>query len=176
MKHVLTISSSPRKGGNSDTLCDRFMKGAEESGHITEKIYIQEKKIGWCAACEACGESGVCAQKDDMAPILDKMVSADVLVLATPVYYYTMNAQMKTLIDRTLPQHTGISGKDIYFIVTAAAEKPAMERTVDGLRGFTDCLPGARVKGVIYGAGAWQSGDIQGSKALSEAYEMGKNV
>jgi len=173
---VLILSGSPRKGGNSDTLCDQFGKGAKESGHTVEKIWLRDKKIGFCVACYACKKNGHCKQNDDMAEILDKMIKADVIVLATPVYFYTMDAQMKVLIDRTLPRYTEIRNKKFYFIATAAAGKALMERTIDGLCGFTDCLPGAAVKGVIYGAGAWQLGDIQENKAMQEAYEMGKDI
>lgn len=106
------------------------------------------------------------------------MVNADVIVMATPVYFYTMNGQMKTLIDRTVPRYEEISGKDFYFIVAAADSSRAnMEKTLEGFRGFTeDCLPGAKEKGVIYGTGAWNVGDIKGMPAMKEAYEMGKNV
>ena len=102
-KKVLILSASPRKGGNSDLLCDQFAKGAEEAGHQVEKIRVQEKKIAPCLACYGCRNTGVCVQKDDMAAILDKLVEADVLVLATPVYFYSMDGQLKTLIDRTCP-------------------------------------------------------------------------
>lgn len=175
-KKILILSGSPRKGGNSDTLCDQLIKGAEEAGNSTEKIHVQRETIGACRACYACKGKGVCVQKDDMTKILDKMVRADVLVLATPVYFYSMNGQIKTLIDRTLPRYTEIKNKDLYFIVTAAEKRDAMERTVDGLRGFSDCLPGSKVKGIIYGAGAWQLGDIQENKAMTEAYELGKQI
>ena len=111
-----------------------------------------------------------------MSAILDKMVNADVIVLATPVYFYTMNGQLKTLIDRTLPRYAEIRDKDFYFIATAADEKSAMERTMDGLRAFTDCLPGAKIRGVIYGAGAWQKGDIKKNKAMQEALDTGRRL
>ena len=88
MKNVLIISASPRKGGNSDTLCDRFAQGAKESGNNVEKIFIAAKNIGYCSGCGVCNSTHKCVQKDDMAEILDKMVSADVIVLATPVYFY----------------------------------------------------------------------------------------
>jgi multimeric flavodoxin WrbA len=175
-KKVLVLSGSPRKGGNSDTLCDQFIKGIEQSGHIAAKIYLRDCKIGHCNACYACKKSGICVQKDDMTDILQQIIDADVIVLATPVYFYSMDGQMKTLIDRTLPRYTEIKDKEFYFIATAADGKSEMERTIDSLRGFTDCLPRAKVKGVIYGAGAWQLGDIHGSKAMSEAYETGKNA
>lgn len=177
-KKILILSGSPRKGGNSDILCDAFGKGAEEAGHSTEKIYVHEQKIGFCKACYACKKNGVCVQKDDMGAILEKMAGADAIVLATPVYYYAMNGQMKTLIDRTLPRYytDTISDKDFYFIATVAEKKSAMERTMDGLRGFTDCLPGAKIKGVIYGEGVYEKGEVKAGAAMQEAYQMGRNA
>ena len=173
-KHILILSGSPRKGGNSDLLCDEFAKGAQEAGHQVEKIRVQEQKIGPRLACYGCRGTGVCVQKDDMAAILEKIVAADVLVLATPVYFYSMDGQLKTLIDRTLPRYTEIRNKEVWFIATAAAGKGAMERTIDALRGFTDCLPGAQVKGVIYGSGVYQKGEVLETRALQEAYQAGK--
>ena len=177
-KNVLVISASPRKGGNSDTLCDEFIRGAQESGNHAEKIFLASKNIKYCIGCGVCNTTQKCVQKDDMAEILDKMVEADVIVLATPVYFYTMDAQMKTLIDRTVPRYTEIQNKDFYFIVAAAdTERKMMERTIEGFRGFTkDCLTGAREKGIIYGTGAWQAGEIKGTPAVKQAYEMGRNV
>ena len=116
MKHVLILSASPRKNGNSDTLCDRFAQGASESGHKVEKIFLASKDIGYCRGCGVCNSTHKCVQKDDMSEILDKMVTADVIVLATPVYFYTMDGQMKTFIDRTVPRYTEITNKDFYFI------------------------------------------------------------
>jgi len=177
-KKVLVLSASPRKGGNSDLLCDQFMLGVKEAGNQVEKIFLRDKRINYCIGCGACqGNGGKCVQKDDMAKILDKMIAADVIVMATPVYFYTMNGQMKTLIDRTCSRYTEISNKEMYFIVTAAdSRKQTMERTLEGFRGFTSCLTGVREKGVIYGTGAWNIGDIKGSKAMNQAYEMGKKV
>lgn len=175
-KKVLILSGSPRKGGNSDTLCDQFANGAAEAGHMAEKVYVHDLNIGYCTACYTCKDSRICVQEDDMAALLEKLVNAEVIVLATPVYFYTMNGQMKVMIDRTLPRYMEIKKKDFYFIATAAAGKRMMERTIDGLRGFTDCLPGAKVKGVVYGAGAWQLGDIQGNTAMDDAYKAGKNI
>jgi multimeric flavodoxin WrbA len=142
-----------------------------------EKVVLAEKKIGYCTGCYACQRTGKCAQKDDMAQILDSMAAADVIVLATPVYFYTMCAQMKTVIDRTVAKYTEITNKEFYFIATAAdGRKAALERTMEGFRGFTSCLPGAKEKGAIYGTGAWNMGDIEGSRAMKQAYEMGKAV
>jgi multimeric flavodoxin WrbA len=177
-KKVLVLSSSPRRGGNSDLLCDQFVNGSIEAGHPTEKIYLKDKKINYCTGCGTCIDRGKkCSQKDDMAEVLDKMVEADVIVMATPVYFYTMCAQMKTLIDRTCSRYTEISNKEFYFIVTAADNsKPAMERTLEEFRGFTYCLDEPKEKGVIYGTGAWSIGEIKKSDALKKAFEMGKTV
>lgn len=177
-KKVLVLSASPRKGGNSDLLCDQFVNGAKEAGNQAEKILIRDKKINYCIACDACqGNGGNCVHRDDMAEVVDKMIDADVIVMATPVYFYTMDAQMKTVIDRTVSRYTEIRNKEMYFIVTAAdSRKQAMERTIEGFRGFTSCLSGAKEKGIIYGLGAWKVGDIKGSSAIVQAYEMGKNV
>ena len=175
-KKILLLSASPRRGGNSELLCDQFILGAKEKGYPVEKIFLGDKKIGYCIACDYCKKNvGVCFQKDDMAVILEKMIAADVIVIATPVYFYTMDAQIKTLIDRTVARYTEINDKEFYFIVTAAEEeKSATDGTLEGLRCFTSCLEGAQEKGVVYGTGAWNIGDIKKSKAMAEAYEMGK--
>lgn len=178
MKNVLIISASPRKGGNSDVLCDRFAEGAKESGNNVEKIFLANKNIGFCRGCGVCNATHECVQKDDMKEILDKMVEADVIVLATPVYFYSMDGQMKTFIDRTVPRYTEISNKEFYFIMTSAdTNKKMLHRTMENFRGFTeDCLEGAKEAGVIYGVGAWKVGEIQSTPSYNEAYEMGKNV
>jgi len=177
-KQVLVLSASPRKGGNSDTLCDEFVRGALEAGNQAEKIFLRDRTINYCTGCGVCYSTHKCVQKDDMAEILGKMISADVIVMATPVYFYTMNAQMKTLIDRTVPGYLKISNKDFYFIVTAAdPDKSSLERTINGLRGYTeDCLDNAAEKGILYAAGVWQVGEIQGTPAMKQAFEMGRNV
>lgn len=106
------------------------------------------------------------------------MVEADVIVLATPVYFYTMCAQLKTLIDRSCPRYTAISNKEFYFILTAAdTNRSAMNRTLESLRGFTeDCLEGSREKGVLLGLGVMDRGMVKNTPAYREAYEMGKQV
>ena len=175
-KKVLIISASPRKGGNSDALCDQFLLGAKEARHNVEKVFLRDHKINYCLGCGVCNNTHVCVQKDDMKGLLDKMVDADVIVLATPVYFYTMDGQLKTFIDRCVSRYTEISNKEIYFIVAAAdANKDNLAPAIEGLRGFTrDCLEGSKEKGIIYGTGAWQVGEIKTLPAYKKAYEMGK--
>lgn len=177
-KKVLMLSSSPRQGGNSDVLCDEFMKGALEAGNEVEKIFLKDKRINYCTGCSVCSMYGKpCPQKDDAAEVVEKMIATDVIVMATPVYFYTMCAQMKTLIDRCCARYLEIKDKEFYFIVAAAeSEIRMMERTIDGFRGFLDCLEGPVEKGIIYGVGAWKVGEIKDKPAMQEAYRMGKDV
>lgn len=177
MKKVLILAASPRKNGNSDALCAAFAKGALEAGNEVETIRVADKKIGFCRACEACQKTGVCVQKDDMAEILDKMLASDVMVLATPSYFYSMDAQLKVVIDRSFPRWTEVKDKEMYYIITGADPRTETAETIlAGLRGYASDIVGSKEMGVIYGLGTHDKGDIDGKPALDEAYEMGKAV
>lgn len=177
-KKVLILSSSPRRNGNSDTLSNEFMRGATEAGNQVEKIFLKDKRINYCTGCSVCSMyQKPCPQNDDAAEIVEKMIQADVIVMATPVYFYSMSAQMKTMIDRCCARYLEIKDKDFYFIVSAAEEDRAlMERTIDGFRGFLDCLENVRECGTVYGTGAWKMGEIKDKAAMQEAYEMGRKI
>ena len=176
-KKVLILSGSPRKNGNSDLLCDEFMKGAIEAGHPVEKIRVADKSIGDCRACYGCKDTGVCVIKDDMAEVLQKMIDCDVLVLASPVYFYSIDAQLKAVIDRSVTRWLEVKDKELYYIMTAAdAEKASMETTLACFRGYADCVEGAKEMGVIYGIGVYEKGEVKDTKAMQEAYEMGLQV
>ena len=177
-KNVLILSGSPRKSGNSDLLCDEFMRGAKESGNQVEKVFLRDKKINYCIACYYCEKSGgTCALKDDMAEILEKIHLADVIVMASPVYFYSIDAQMKALIDRCVAQWTKIKNKEFYYIMTAAEDsETVMDCTLECFRGFAKCLDGSVEKGVIYAKGFYKAGEVKDSPKMLEAYEMGKLV
>lgn len=177
-KNVLILSGSPRKGGNSDLLCDEFMKDALESGNQVEKIFLRSKKVAPCNACYFCKQNGgQCAIKDDMAEILDKMQAADVIVMASPVYFYSIDAQMKAVIDRSVARWTNIPNKEFYYIMTAAEDSASvMDCTLECFRGFAACLHGAQEKGVICGKGVYEAGTVKGMPAMKEAYEMGRRI
>lgn len=177
-KKILILSGSPRKGGNSDLLCDAFLKGAKEAGHEVEKIRVSEKKIGYCKACYYCTKhDGACVIQDDMADVMQKIIDADVLVLASPVYFYSIDAQLKALIDRTVCRWTEVRNKDFYYIATAAEQgNAALECTIQCMRGFADCVNSATEKGAIYAGGFYEAGEIKDSQYMQQAYEMGKNV
>ncbi len=178
-KNVLIISSSPRRGGNSDLLCDKFLKGAKSSGHSAEKIFLASKKISYCTGCDICSTSDKpCPQKDDAAEIIAKMKAADVIALGTPAYFYAMSAQLKTLIDRCCGDYSEMSNKDFYFIISAAdTDADNVKMVSDSLKGFLYCLESAKLKKVVMGLGAWRRGDIlNNGKALKEAFDCGRSV
>lgn len=177
-KKVLVLSGSPRKNGNSDILCDEFMRGAVESGNDAEKIRVAEKRIAPCLGCYYCKDhNGDCVHKDDMREILQKIIDADVLVLASPVYFYSIDAQLKAVIDRTVARWLEVKNKEFYYIVTMADEAlSSADTTLACFKGYTDCVSGAKEMGVIIGNGVYEKGEIHNTEAMEKAYNMGKNV
>lgn len=177
-KKILILSGSPRKGGNSDILCDEFAKGALQAGNEVEKIRVAEKNVGYCKGCYYCrSHNGQCVIKDDMAVVLQKMIDADVIVLASPVYFYSIDAQLKAVIDRTVARWLEVKNKEFYYIATCADEEnESAETTFACFRGYADCVEGAKEMGVIYGTGAYEKGEIKNSSAMKKAYEYGLNA
>lgn len=178
-KEVIVISTSLRKGSNSDTLADEFIRGANESGNDVEKTCLEGKSIRYCKGCLACQKTQVCVIKDDAAEIAEKVKNADVIVFATPIYFYEMSGQMKTLLDRFNPLFpSDYSFREVYLIATAADENlESVNVAVKGLEGWIACFDKAKLSGVLRGVGVTDIGDIQHhDKLMREAYEMGKSV
>ena len=177
MKRVLVISSSPNKNGNSALLCQQFIEGAKKNNEI-EYISLSNKKIGYCVACQYCKmHDGKCVIEDDMTEIFESMKKSDVIVLASPVYFYSITAQMKTLLDRTYCDWMKLKNKELYFLMTSADDTDTvMDTALACFRGWEKCLDHPVEKGVIYGKGAGMPGDIKTKDAYKEAYEMGKGV
>ncbi len=184
MKQVLILSASPRKKGNSDILCQQFKKGAEEAGHSVEQIYLYDKKIGFCRACYSCFKTGKCVLPDDMADLLEKIsqgtrtssvASADVLVVATPTYFMTMNGMLKNTIDRFLPKWQDLGGHDVYLIITGHDGKEGLSLVGEELKKIFQEL-GNNVKDIIWGERVWQKGEVTDTKAMDEAYKAGLSV
>lgn len=178
MKNVLIISTSPRKGGNSESLALEFAKGAQESGNRVEAVFFREKNIGFCKGCLACTKTNRCVIKDDAAELVEKMLAADVIAFATPIYYYEMSGQMKTLLDRGNPMYSAdYSFRDIYLLSTAAEDgENVPKRAVNGLEGWIECFPKTHLAGTVFAGGVNAVGDIKGHSALKEAYETGKAI
>lgn len=176
MKNVLIISSSPRINGNSDLLAKEFFKGAERANNRVELINISQKKINYCLGCYACRKLGHCFQNDDMNEMARKVSECDVLVLASPVYFYTMCGQLKVFIDRLVQSYTEIHA-DIYILLTAADDNlDNLHLALESIRGCTrDCLEGCEEKGVIVVGNVENKGDIELNSAMKTAFDMGKN-
>lgn len=112
-----------------------------------------------------------------MASILDKMNAADVIVMASPEYFYSVSAQIKALIDRVVAQWRIIKNKEFYYIMTAAEDSgTVMDCTLECLRGLAKCLDGSRECGVVCGKGVYEPGEIESSPAMRQAYLMDCNV
>ena len=188
-KQVLVISTSPRKGGNSDTLANEFARGAREAENSVEKITLSDKTIGFCRGCLTCQSTKRCVIHDDADAIARKMLTADVIAFATPIYYYGMCGQMKTMLDRANPLFSAdYAFRDIYllqdfcrigrYLLAAAAEEDqhTVDGAVTGLQGWIDCFEKARLAGTVFAGGVTTVGEIQGHPALKKAYEMGKKI
>ena len=177
-KTVLVLSTSPRKGGNSDALADAFVRGAQEAGNQVEKITLYDKTIGFCKGCLSCQNTQRCIIRDDADAITQKMLTADVIAFATPIYYYGMCGQMKTLLDRANPLFAAAyQFRDIYLLAAAAeADEHTVDGAVTGLQGWIDCFEKARLAGTVFAGGVTAVGEIQGHPALQRAYETGKTV
>ncbi|KIR03580.1 Iron-sulfur flavoprotein [Lachnospiraceae bacterium TWA4] len=177
-KKVLVISSSPRVGGNSDVLADAFIKGAKESGHQVEKVNLAGKTIEFCRGCFVCQTTQRCVIRDDADQITQKMQDADVLVFATPIYYYEMSGQLKTMLDRGNPLYTtNYKFRDIYFLSAAAEDEESVpNRAVSGVEGWIECFSNAKLAGTVFAGGVTDKGDIKNHPSLEVAYEMGKAI
>ena len=158
-------------------LCEQFQKGAEEAGHQVLTVRLMEKKIGFCHACDACMKNGgVCILKDDMAELLEQFQKADVLVLATPIYFYGISAQMKTFIDRTYPIWQHLGKKEVYYIISAGLGTDIIERSLGDLDGFVEHLDEYKIAGRLYASDVMDAGLVNGTDVWREAYEMGTHV
>ncbi len=178
MKKVLILSSSPRSNGNSEYLCKMFAAGAKEAGHEVEMVKLRDKKINYCTGCGYCFKNkGKCTQKDDMQELGDKLIQSDVIVFATPVYFYAMTAQMKTFIDRTCAFYTLVKDKEVYYIITAAENGvDVMQTTITELRGYTECFENTTEVDVLLVDNVWEKGEAETSTHGITAFQMGKNL
>ncbi len=178
MKNVLVISTSPRSKGNSEALASEFLRGAMEAGNRAELVALRGKDIRFCRGCFACQKTGSCVIKDDAGDIVRRIHDADVVAFATPIYYYEMSGQMKTLLDRANPLYdSDYRFTDVYFLSAAADDDPKTpKRAESGLEGWIECFERARLCGSVFAGGANDVGDVAGHDALRQAYEMGKSV
>ncbi len=179
MKKVLVISTSMRVGHNSDHLAQVFCDGAASAGHEVEYISLKGRNISFCIGCSACHTGRRCVLQDDAAEIIEKMKQADVLVFSTPIYFFEMSGQMKTLLDRTNPLFMGeYAFREVYLLMSAHdGREEAMDRCIAGLEGWLECFDRARLSGVIRGNGLSERGDAQKAQELAaQVYRMAANI
>ncbi len=177
MEKVLIISASPRQGGNSEILADEFARGSREAGNQVEKVDLRDKAIGFCQGCLACQKTGRCLINDDAEVIRRQMLSAEVIVFATSIYFYEMCGQMKTMLDRSNPLFPAdYAFRDIYLLATAAdTEATAIEGAIKGLEGWIACFEKTRLAGVVKGLGVDDPGAVRNSRRImKEVYDMGR--
>ena len=177
-KKILIVTSSLRANSNSDALAQAFAQGAREAGNEVETITLKVKNIAFCKGCMSCQKTLKCAIRDDANEIEEKVKCADVIVFATPVYYYGISGQLKTLLDRCNPLfNSDYKFRDVYLLATAAEEyDSAVEGSVKGIQGWVDCFEKARFAGTVFCGGVDAPGEIRGNAALQRACEAGKTV
>ncbi|MBQ7205604.1 MAG: flavodoxin family protein [Muribaculaceae bacterium] len=178
MKNVVVISTSLRPGSNSHAMAERFAAGAKAAGHSVELISLRGKEIKFCIGCLSCQQTGACVFKDDVPAIMDSVLNADVVCWATPIYYYEMSGQMKTLIDRMNAMYPkDYRFRDIYLLTTAAEDEEFVPKRAEaGLQGWIDCYERSTLKAHLFCGGVNGSREIGGNPKLQEAHEMGKNI
>ncbi len=178
-KNVLVISSSLRVTSNSAVLAHEIVRGAKDAGHNAEFLSLVDVDLNFCKGCLACQKTHSCVINDDASMIVDKVRCADVIVFATPVYYYGMSGQLKTLLDRLNPLYGGdYSFRDIYVVCTAADDDPATpDRIFGGIEGWVSCFEKAQIKGKLFCGGVDAPGEVMSRyNYMENAYLLGRNI
>lgn len=177
-KSVLIISGSPRKGGNTDLLCDAFARGAEEVGGRVEKVFLADYRIDYFSEADEQRVGNRANEAEDDVPMLvDKMVQADVIVLASPFYYMNITGQLKTFIDRTFGRYREMKDKEFFYLTACAdPEESTADWAINGFRGFVMCLPNPTERGMVKAIGMGRKGAVKGSQYEDEAYNLGKHI
>ena len=175
-KKVLIISSSLRGGSNSEVLAKECEKGALAAGNEVEFVSLKGKNIRFCIGCLVCQSGKPCVMQDDVPEIMEKVKKAEVVIFATPIYYYEMSGQLKTLLDRLNPLYPmEYAFRDIYMIATAAEDGDhVFEKAYHGLQGWVDCFEKAKLQGIVTGGGIGDANDAANHvDAMKKAYELG---
>ncbi len=179
MSKVIVITTSLRAKSNSDILAERLIAGAKDAGHDVERISLKGKTVKFCIGCLVCQKTQKCVLKDDAVEIAEKVKNSDTLVFVTPIYYYEMSGQMKTLLDRLNPLYSSdYKFRKVYMLSVAAEdEKTTPEKAVNGLQGWVDCFEKAELAGSLFCGGINDAGEASSHPVeLEEAYEFGKTL
>ena len=179
MSKVLVITTSLRAKSNSDRLAEELIRGAKDAGHEVEQISLKGKEIRFCIGCLSCQKTQKCVLKDDAVRIAEKVKEAETLVFVTPIYYYEMSGQMKTLLDRMNPLYpSDYKFRKVYMLSVAAEDEDYVpEKAVNGLQGWVDCFEKAELAGTLFCGGISDPNEATGrSVELDEAYQFGKQL
>lgn len=177
-KKIFIVSSTPRANGNSDILAEEFARGAREAGHSVDKVNIRDMELQFCIGCLDCQKTGKCVLRDGMNELYGRIKNADILVFATPIYFYEMSGQLKTFLDRLNPLYPKRNKFSAVYLLIAAAEdeESAADGAIKGVQGWIDCFDGVRLAETVKGVGAGEAGAIRDTSAPTAAYEAGKRV
>ncbi len=178
-KKVLIISTSLRNHSNSEILAHETERGAKDAGNDVEFLSLKGKNIQFCKGCFACQKLGKCVIKDDANAITEKMKNAEVIVWATPIYFYEMSGQMKTMIDRASSLYTSNHNfHEVYLITTSESdEKDVIQTVMHGVNGWMRCLNNVHLKGFVEAGGVNEPKEVSTRRDyMEQAYNMGKNI
>ncbi len=174
---ILVITGSPRKNGNSNTLAENFIKGAEEAGHRVVRFDSAFKNVHPCIACGKCGMNGECVFKDDFEFVRNNIVDADAVVFATPMYYFGVSAQIKAVIDRFYAINSQIHRpkKSVLILTYADTAAKSAEPIISHYETLLNYL-GWSDAGKIIASGVWTESDVKHTEYPQKAYELGKSI
>ncbi len=174
---ILVITGSPRKNGNSNTLADNFIKGAQEAGHTVLRFDSAFKNVHPCIACNKCGMNGQCVFKDDFEFVKTNIVDADAVVFATPVYYFGISAQIKAVIDRfyAINEQIHKPKKSVLILTYADTSAKTAQPIINHYETLLNYL-GWSDAGKVIASGVWTEGSVNNTPFVKQAYELGKNI
>ena len=176
-KNIVILSGSPRKNATTDRLVSAFVEGAESQGHAVSCFRVADMKIGGCIACRYCLENhGLCVLQDDMPSILKELRNADVLVLASPIYYFSVSAQLKLAIDRMYALlEEGMPVKRAALLVTCGDDEAAAAGAVSMFQLICKYMSWEEA-GIVITPGLYNPNDIDGREELEKAKTLGQNI
>ena len=176
--NILVLQGSPNPRGSTAILVEEFTRGAREAGHTVTRVDVDRLDIAPCTGCVACGYEGPCVQHDDMDVLRRQILSSDMLVLATPLYYYGMTAQLKAVIDRFCSANSSITGKRLRSALLTVAWN-ADNWTFDALEAHYNTLVrylSWQNCGRVLGYGCGSTGMTKRTRYPQEAYELGRGL
>lgn len=175
---IVVLTGSPRRNGNTNHLTGQFIKGAEDAGHEVYRFDCAQHKVSGCTACNACGMDGDCILKDDFAELRPHLLNADMVVFATPMYYFGFSSQLKAVIDRFYAINGKIKGapkQSVLLMAYANTDPEEAEPMVSHYHTLLHYL-GWKDRGIVVAPGMWPAGAVNGTEYSRKAYELGRKL